>query len=361
MLSKRRIIRKRGSSANRDTTKGLNHLSHKLIRDYSCPNKPKIVDSQLKNEMYDAIRKNKVSIVKKLLESGMQPGDTLGEFLKGQTCLHVAALNKATAVLILFAEWIQEHLPLKRKSFANIQDSQGNTPAMLCIIKNSPESLYALKDLYINVKLKNRQGETIYDLAEKYSQSCMWVLEDLKAHPPKPTEIEKNFEQMLINRRNFLYNSVSETQKPNRTSFSEKSQTTAKPTIIVSEVQDSKKKPKEMKKQSIRKAPRSTTALVPSVSNRKSMPTVVGSLDYLDTESGSVSTDDTHWSINMEDKPIGNVLEMKYTCRTNDELLMSMEATKQGSLDNIVLPRRYTASASLTVIDRKSDPVRRLY
>lgn len=285
----------RSSSLAHDNSKNPMHQSPKLLRNQSCSVRHAPFDLEIKKQMCEAIRKNNVSMVKKLLDAGLQPNEILGDFMKGQTCLHLAASQKATAVVILLVEWIQEHLPLMKKIFANIPDAEGNTPAMISVMRDSPECLYAMKDLCIQTNIENRRGETIRSLAEVYSPACLLVLEDVEVHPPEASEIEKSFEEVLKKRRGLKRKTLPEISAPQSKSV-------------------------QVSKKTMKYVPRSIMTNA-AVVRMKTEAASLNCLDRLEPETDSMT--DTG-SITFDDRPIGNVLEMKYS--TDNQLKKYLEA-----------------------------------
>ncbi|XP_063877858.1 serine/threonine-protein phosphatase 6 regulatory ankyrin repeat subunit B-like [Scylla paramamosain] len=137
----------------------IKHIPQRVERILQCKNlQTDLVSEDYNTPLYLAVKKNNMVIVKKLLDMGTANIDAQDKKAK-QTALHVAAnCGKEEIVEVL----------LNHNANCNIQDSQGNTPLHLAIIKGHHScSEKILGGNTANIHLVNENQDSPLHLAVK--------------------------------------------------------------------------------------------------------------------------------------------------------------------------------------------------
>ena len=154
------------------------------------------VNTIIKAKALEAIHKDDSFIIKKLLRGGLRAYERVGNLQNNQTCLHVAAKLNSEKVLQDLLNWIDEQEPLKATHLLNLQDKDGNSPAILATYYDSDESLvHILNTGRVDLKLKNKKGQNIIDIAKAHSHNCEVIISTYILKHTKDSELNNLIEQ----------------------------------------------------------------------------------------------------------------------------------------------------------------------
>ena len=127
----------------------------------------------IKCKVYEAIKRDEIFIIKKITEKyPFKPTEDITLQQNGTTCLHLAAQYNSYHIINYFVKWLFLNQPENCRKIINLQDINGNTPAMLCCINGCDEALYMLLETEkASFALRNMRGKDLMNLAisGKYS------------------------------------------------------------------------------------------------------------------------------------------------------------------------------------------------
>ena len=124
-----------------------------------------------------AIKKNDVFLSTRLLKK-KKLQDNLVFTGSRATFLHYAAKYNSYKAMNVFLVWIKEKTSLNYADAVNVRDAHGRTPAMICVMYDSAETLFTLLNTGAVVRdLRDNNDETVLDLARRHSKACYLMLE----------------------------------------------------------------------------------------------------------------------------------------------------------------------------------------
>jgi Calpain family cysteine protease len=130
---------------------------------------------QQKTKMAEAIKKNDIILVSRLL-TFIKPTENLHTNGAQYTCLHYAAQHNANRVMCLFIEFLRKQYSDKEilKMILNIEEKQmKRTPAMICAMNNSAETLYfLLRTELVDQRVLDKERKDLWMLCEMHSKVC---------------------------------------------------------------------------------------------------------------------------------------------------------------------------------------------
>ena len=135
----------------------------------------------LNKNLLDAVTERNVEEVQRCLSDGADPNTILGEdhVWTGGTVLMYAASNNDVSIM--------EEL-LKAKANPNKADGWGNTPLIIATTRKQIEAVKCLLNHGVNKHLKNKNGETVFDLIQKIEHmppALAKMLSDLILNSPE--------------------------------------------------------------------------------------------------------------------------------------------------------------------------------
>ena len=130
-------------------------------------------DPSLKAKAKEILKDNDPFLVEKLLEH-IAPTENLGAKGDNFTCLHYAAkVNSFMAMGEMFG-WLKKNSQIDICQYMDIEDSEGLTPVVHCIIGDHYDTFYFMFDFKaINLDYKDPQGRSLYDLCKLYNSRCI--------------------------------------------------------------------------------------------------------------------------------------------------------------------------------------------
>jgi len=107
----------------------------------------------------------------------VKPTEIIGPQADNKTILHYIAESNFADSMSLAIEYIQQLQPKQASKAFNIQDCHGNTPAIICCIFDSVETLEIIvKSGLADLNVKNSRDQTAYDVAYENDSPCVNLL-----------------------------------------------------------------------------------------------------------------------------------------------------------------------------------------
>jgi len=135
-------------------------------------------DAIAKARFCEAIKKRDIILFKKTLERyNVKPTDLVGPAEQQKTVLHkLAEYNFSEAMALVLGVLSTQKFEIMSR-IVNMKDSDGNTPALLCCLSNSVETLEVLaKDEHVELEAKNNANKTALEIAMEMESPCVNVL-----------------------------------------------------------------------------------------------------------------------------------------------------------------------------------------
>jgi len=159
----------RSGRKNYDSEDYTGGKAHPLVTENSNQNQ--------KAKALEGVKKNDAIIMQKVLEE-VNPTENLGMPGDNYTLLHAAAEFNSFQVMSMLTSWLKANRQEDMDTIMNITDTNGNTPAMLCVKNNSGETFYILlKKGLIGFKQIMQIKQKLYDVDQKNAKNCLTLIE----------------------------------------------------------------------------------------------------------------------------------------------------------------------------------------
>jgi len=134
--------------------------------------------ASIKNNILDAIKRGDIILFEKTMHTHqVKPTEIIGPAEEKKTILHYIAEFNFSEAMDLALEYILQHQVSQAAQALNVKDSNGNTPAILCCLFDSAETLDILMGSgYVNLNLKNTMGQTAQMIATDNESPCLHYL-----------------------------------------------------------------------------------------------------------------------------------------------------------------------------------------
>jgi len=146
---------------------------------YSNPPLPPLEkDPIAKARFLESIKKRDIILFKKTLEKyNVKPTDLVGPSEQQKTVLHKLAEYNFSEAMALVLDVLSNQKFEIMSRIVNMKDSDGNTPALLCCLSNSVDTLEVLsKDEHVELDAKNNAKKTALEIAIEMESPCVNVL-----------------------------------------------------------------------------------------------------------------------------------------------------------------------------------------
>jgi len=124
----------------------------------------------------NSIRKNDAFLANKLLKN-RQSEELLSIAGSKSSFLHYAAKFNSYISMEIFLDHIKKLLPHQFDDLLHAQDANGRTPAMVCALYDSSETLFILLNSGDFRDLVDNQGKNLEEICKECSKSCLVVYE----------------------------------------------------------------------------------------------------------------------------------------------------------------------------------------
>ena len=135
-------------------------------------------DPIAKSEFFEAIKKKDIILFRKTLSNyNVRPTDIVGAVEQRKTVLHKLAEHNFSEAMELVLSIISNQKQPVIQKILNVKDSDGNTPALLCCLANSVDTLEVLtKSGCVDLEAKNAAKKTAIEIAMEMESPCINVL-----------------------------------------------------------------------------------------------------------------------------------------------------------------------------------------